>query len=69
MITRAELDRAVRAGQVELGRPNARPVRCSVEFCRNFCAVGEAAQVWIGDIPRGFLCRRACIPRTHQGRA
>ena len=57
MLTVTEFDRALVAGRVELGRWNARPVRCAIEGCRRLCLPGAARFVKIDGVRRGYGCR------------
>ena len=56
MLSVTEFDRALTAGRVELGRWNARPVRCCVEGCRVRCEPLEAQELWIDGQRRGYGC-------------
>lgn len=56
MIPAGELDRAAAAGVVSFGRPNARPVRCSVDGCRRLLGTGQAKRIYVDATARGYVC-------------
>lgn len=60
-VTPQELDDALDAGVVRLGRCNRRVVRCVVAGCRLLRDPGHAWRLFVDGHPRGFCCED-CFP-------
>lgn len=56
MITATQMDDAIRAAVVRLGRSNLRLVSCSVTSCRKSCPPGTARVLWVDGVHRGYGC-------------
>jgi hypothetical protein len=56
MVTVAELDRAITARTVWIGKENVRAVRCVVHGCRTLCLPGMARVLWLDGHYCGFAC-------------
>lgn len=56
MVTAEQMDTAIQARVVHLGIVNKHAIWCCVERCRRACLAGEARELWVDGVKRGYAC-------------